>query len=400
MTAVPLPRLRSRDLVSVGTVGLRSRPARTLLTALGVAIGVAAVVAVLGISASSRADLLATLDELGTNLLVATPGNDFFGEQSTLPDAAAAMIRRIGPVERASATTQVDATVRRNDHVPETQTNGLSLVAVEPSLLETLEAVDLAHGRFLEERDGSFPVIVLGSTTARRLGINDLDGLPRVWLDGEWYAVVGILEPFALAPQLDAAALISYPAAERSFGTETSASAIFLRADPEDVNAVAQVLPRTANPEAPDEVDITRPSDALEARAAVDSALTNLLLGLGAVALAVGGVGIANVMVIAVLERSSEIGVRRALGASRAHIRRQFVVESALLALLGGLAGLALGAGVTAAYAARRGWTLDVPPTALLVGVGAALALGALAGLWPASRAARLDPAEAVRATG
>ncbi|MCU1365308.1 MAG: transporter permease, partial [Ilumatobacteraceae bacterium] len=143
--------------------------------------------------------------------------------------------------------------------------------------------------------------------------------------------------------------------------------------------------------------DVARPSDALEARAKTDAALRNLLLGLGAVALLVGGVGITNVMVISVLERRGEIGVRRALGAGRRHILVQFLAEAGLLSFIGGAAGCALGAGVTAIYAHQRGWVLDVPVGALAAGAGIALGVGLLAGVSPAIRAARLDPAEAIR---
>ena len=142
---------------------------------------------------------------------------------------------------------------------------------------------------------------------------------------------------------------------------------------------------------------MSRPSDALEARAAAKTAFTSLFLGLGAVALLVGGVGIANVMVISVLERRSEVGLRRALGATRRHVGAQFACESLLLAAAGGVAGVALGALVTAGYAATRGWTPVVPPAALAGGVAAALAIGAVAGVYPALRAARLSPTDALR---
>jgi putative ABC transport system permease protein len=151
------------------------------------------------------------------------------------------------------------------------------------------------------------------------------------------------------------------------------------------------------NPESPDEVEVTRPSDALEAKEAADQAFTNLLLGLGAVALLVGGVGIANVMVISVLERRGEIGLRRALGATRRHISIQFLGESLILATLGGLGGVALGGAVTAAYAWTQGWGVLIPTVAIVGGMSAALIIGVIAGLYPAMRAARVSPTEALR---
>jgi putative ABC transport system permease protein len=385
------------DVVSVGTIGLRVKRARTVLTALGIAIGISAMVAVVGISASSRADLLAELDQLGTNLLQVSPGSDLFGNESELPTTAADMIRRVGGVQSASATRHVEgATVRRSDRIPDEQTGGIAVVATEASLIDTLGAT-LADGIFLNDATATQPTVVLGSEAARRLGIDDLDGGPMVYLGDRWFKVVGLLDPVPLAADIDRSALIGYQAAQELFDIEQSASRVRVRTDPDLTNQVWAVLAATANPEAPNEVKVTRPSDALAAKAKVDESLTALLLGLGAVALLVGGVGIANVMVISVLERRAEIGVRRALGATRRHIRIQFIVESILLAALGGTAGVGIGAAITKVYANARGWTFTVPAVGLVGGIAASLGVGALAGLYPATRASRLPPAEAVR---
>jgi putative ABC transport system permease protein len=390
--------LRPVDLISVGTIGLRVKRMRTALTALGIAIGISAMVAVVGISASSRADLLAELDELGTNLLQVAPGSSPFGEASELPTTAADMIRRVGGVESASATRLVeDATVRRTNHIPEAETGGIGVVATEASLLDTLDGT-VEHGTFLNDTTALQPAVVLGSEAARRLGIADLDGRPMVYLGERWFTVIGILDPVPLAPDIDRSAMIGYDVARELFAIDESASTVRVRTDPDLTDDVAEVLAATVNPEAPNEVEITRPSDALEAKAKVDESLTALLLGLGAVALLVGGIGIANVMVISVLERRNEIGVRRALGATRRHIRLQFLVESTLLAALGGTAGVAIGTGITRIYADSRDWTFAVPLLGLLGGIAVSLAVGALAGLYPAVRASRLAPAEAVRA--
>jgi putative ABC transport system permease protein len=391
-------RLRPRDLLAVGTVGMRTRKVRALLTTSGVAIGIAAIVAVLGISASSKADLLAQLDALGTNLLTVTPGQSFLGADSTLPTAAAAMIRRITPVQSAAGITAVSsATVRRSNRIPPEETGGITVYATEPQLASTLQA-RMRAGRFLNRATARLPAVVLGAKAAERLGIASLDGSPLVWLGDHWYAVVGILESNQLTPELDSAALIGYQQAAHDFKTSRSASTIYVRTEPSRVDAVRSVLPATANPQSPHEVQVTRPSDALAAKAATDRALTALLVSLGGVALLVGGVGIANVMVISVLERRTEIGVRRALGATRRHVRLQFLFEAALLALAGGVIGVVLGAVVTGSYAVFRGWTVRVPLAGLAGGVAAALVIGAVAGLYPAARAARLAPAEAVRA--
>jgi putative ABC transport system permease protein len=307
------------------------------------------------------------------------------------------MIRRIGSVVSAAATRTVPTTVRRSDRIPAAETGGIQVVATEPELATAVGAT-LHRGRFLDDATAQLPAVVLGWESARRLGIDRLDGAPLVDIGGRAFAVVGILDPVPLGADIDRAALIGYPVAQRSFGIDASASTVRVRTTPDRVEAVREVLARTANPMAPSDVSVTRPSDALAAKAQADQALTALLLGLGGVALVVGGVGIANVMVIAVLERRTEIGLRRALGATRADIRRQVVVESVLLAGLGGIGGALVGAGVTAAYATARSWRFAMPVPALAGGVVAALALGAVAGLYPAARAARLAPAEAIRA--
>jgi putative ABC transport system permease protein len=387
-------RLLPADVLRVGGIGLRTRRLRAALSALGIAIGIAAMVAVLAISESSKADLIATLDRLGTNLLRVAPGQTIFGEDAKLPEEARAMIGRIAPVEEVSAVETVDATVRRTQYIPEEETGGISVMAADLDLPATLGAT-LQAGVFLNAATSRYPAVVLGSIAAERLGI-DRVGV-NVWLADQWFTVVGILDPIELAPDLDRAALVGLPIAEQLLGAVGSASTIYVRANPDDLDDVRRVLGATANPEHAEEVDVSRPSDALEARAAAKTAFTSLFLGLGAVALLVGGVGIANVMVISVLERRSEIGLRRALGAARGHIRVQFLAESLMLAAAGGAAGVALGAVITFVYAMNRGWEAVVPWYVPVGGIGAALAIGAAAGLYPAMRAARLAPTEALR---
>jgi putative ABC transport system permease protein len=394
--SLPKSKLRAVDALAVGTVGLRSRRARTVLTALGIAIGIAAMVAVLGISASSRADLLARLDRLGTNVLEVQPGQSFFGEDAPLSPDAGAMVRRIGPVENAAGLASVEATVRRTDKIPSGETGGITVRAAETTLVDTLGAT-LHDGRFLDEASAQFPTVVLGSGAADKLGIHSLDGNPAVWIAGEWFTVIGILDPVELAPGLDQSVFVGFPYAIAELGIDGSPSTVYARTETAKVDAVRAVLPATVSPDAPNEVKVVRPSDAIEARAATDDTFTALLLGLGGVALLVGGVGIANVMVISVLERRNEIGVRRAIGATRSHIVVQFLIEAILLAGLGGAAGILLGAVVTVFYAGNRGWMVSVPAAALAGGIGVALVIGGLAGLYPALRAARLAPAEAVR---
>lgn len=386
--------LRPRDALATGLQGMFGRRGRALLTAVGIAIGIAAIVAVVGISASSKANVLSVLDRLGTNYLTVTPGASLGGgETPELPPASVGRLSLVDDVDAVSATAQLDATVRRSDLLPPTNTKGTVVLAAAPNLLSTLNGT-LAQGHWL---DSSYPTVVLGSTAARHQGVDLSQGDQLVWLGDQWFAVVGILDPMPLAPELDGAALVGTTVAAEKFGYGGSPTTVYVRTDPAHVDDVLAVAAATANPGTPQEVTVTRPSDVLAARAVTDMAFTTLLLGLGGVALLVGGVGIANVMVISVLERRTEIGVRRALGATRRHIRIQFLVEALAQAGLGGVAGVVLGALITVGYAMSLGWPVDLPVEGLTGGVLAALAVGGLAGLYPASRAARLQPAAAVR---
>jgi putative ABC transport system permease protein len=394
--ALEVRRLGIGDVLRIAARGLIARRLRSVLTALGIAIGIAAMLAVLGITESNRSTLLAELNRIGSSLLVATPGQTFFGADATLPDDAAAMARRIGPVAAAAAVSSQSATVRRTDRVDAMETSGIAVQAVEPALLATLGGT-IAHGRFIDTAVERYPAVVLGAVAARRLGIHAVDPAVLVWIGGRWWSVVGILDPLPLAPEIDRSALIGFAAAAEYLDAEPSPTAVYVRAAPDQLAAVRSVLPATANPENPEAVHVTRPSDAIEARAATATASVTLFLGLGAVALLVGGLGIANVMLMAVLERREEIGLRRALGATRRHIAGQFAAEAMLLAGLGGLVGAAIGAAITAAYATSQGWIVSVPAWGLAGGVVGAVAIGAVAGIYPALRAASTSPTDALR---
>lgn len=395
MTTELRARLGAGDTFRLARMGLRARFGRSALTAIGIAIGIAAIVAVVGISASGRADLLARLDQLGTNLLRVGPGQGILGGPATLPEDSVAMTRRIGPVQAVSWVGLVDTTVRRSDLIPELETGGLSVLAADPALLDVLGA-RLIMGRFIEPADDALPVVALGEVAAQRLGIGDLSHERLVRVGDRWFTVVGVVGDLELHPDLERSALMGARLAERWFG-ESPPTAIYARVSPTSSDEVLEVLPATVNPDNPDQVEITRPADALAARDAADAALTQLLIALGSVALVVGGVAIANVMVMSVLERRMEIGVRRALGATREHIRRQFLLEAVLLGSIGGLAGVGLGAAIASGLALARDLPVVLPPQALAGSFAAALLVGVVAGLYPATRAGKIPPSEAVR---
>jgi putative ABC transport system permease protein len=392
-------RLPARELLSIAVQGLRTRRLRASLSALGIAIGIGAMVAVVGVSASSQANLLALIDSLGTNLLTVTPGQTFLGANEVLPSTSLGSIHHMASVQSASAVYQVSgASVLRTPYVPSEQTGGIGVDATDPGLLQAVSGT-LAAGQFINASNEDFPAVVLGAQAANTLQIQHVGGRIQVFLGGTWFTVVGILKPVVLDPNLDSTAFIGLPVAERLFQTQPNASEIYVRANVNQVTQTSNLLAPTTDPQNPDGVQVSRPSDALEARAAAKGQFTTLLLGLGAVALLVGAIGIANIMVISVLERRGEIGLRRALGATKRNISSQFLAESALLAALGGIAGLLLGAMATWIYSLAQNQPMVVPLYALVAAPAAGLVIGAVAGLYPAAKAARLSPTEALRAT-
>jgi putative ABC transport system permease protein len=399
-------RLAPADLARVASVGVRTRRIRAALSALGIAIGVAAIVAVLGLSSSSQAGLLAEIDRLGTNLLTVQNGQTFTGQTARLPLSAPAMIRRIGAVEQVADTAAIPGVnAYRSPYISAIDTNALQVQAAGLHLLPVV-GTSVARGAYLNTATAREPVAVLGAVAAQRLGIDRVYHGERIWVGGQWFYVVGILNPAVLAPEIDSSILIGYAAARRYLDytgnlhghrTVGPPSTIYVRSQTSAVASVQPLLAATANPESPNEVNVSQPSAALTARAEAQSALNGLFLGLGAVALLVGAVGVANIMIISVLERRSEIGLRRALGATQGQIRIQFLAEAILLALAGGAVGVAAGIFATSVYAHSKHWAVVIPATAWAGGLASTIVIGAIAGLVPALRAARLSPTEALR---
>ena len=389
-------RLKIKDLFFVALYGVRARRGRAALTSIGIGIGIAAIVAVTGISASGRADLLATLESLGTNLIKASPQAGFFGTQEKLPDGVVGMVERIGPVEEVTSTTQTDLIVRRSDFISEFEGGGISTIVTSPELLQVVGG-NLIEGRFIQDGLSNIPVTVLGSVTASRLGINTLETPTKILIGNEWFGVVGIIDELKIHPDLDRSVFIGYGVAKTLFDIDKEPTTIYVRANPTYIEDVVEVIAPSMNPENPDQVQVSRPSDALEAQEAADAAFTNLLLGLGSVALLVGGVAIANVMVMSVLERRMGIGVRRSIGATRKEIRYQFLLESIVLSGIGGLVGVVLGTGVTLGYTNYTDIVFSIPVSQVLGAILLALLIGAISGVYPAIKASKIQPAEAVR---
>ena len=391
-------RLTRRDLIRVSSLGLRSRRVRAALSALGIGIGIAAIVGVMGISQSSKTLLLSELGQL-SNLLTVQPGSTLSGGQAELPATAEGMVSRIAPVTGVAELASIaNISVYRTPFIPAVNTNGISVTAADPKLPSVLDAT-MAHGAFLNAATARYPTVVLGAEAASLLDVRNLAQPTQVLISGRWFTVVGILNPIPQQTPMDAMAFIGFPVAEQDFAFDGDPTELFVRTvnDPAEVNAVYNVLPPTVNPANPAGVQPAEAASAIQAELLTAGAYNTLFLALGAVALLVGGVGIANVMVIAVLERRSEIGLRRALGAKRRHIAEQFLTEALLLSLLGGMVGTLIGVAATAVYALTQHWHVMIPPLALYGGITAALAIGAIAGLYPATRAARQSPTEALR---
>ncbi|MFD4399800.1 ABC transporter permease [Kitasatospora sp. NPDC058478] len=388
-------RLGPRDVLHVGSAGLRTRPLRVVLSALGIAIGIATMIAVVGISSSSKAQLLRQLDQLGTNMLVASPGQGLFGEKVKLPEESTGMLGRVPGVEQVGATGDLAQSVRRSEKIPDGETGGITVKAATEGLLDVVRGA-VGSGTWLNEANGRYPSTVLGHVAAQRLGITAPG--QQVHIGGQYFTVIGILDPLPLAPEIERAALIGWDGAGTLLGFDGHPTQIYERSTDQTVSAVRALIPRTVDPQNPHNVQVTDPSSALQAKAATEGAFTDLLLGLGGVALLVGGVGVANTMIISVLERRHEIGLRRSLGATRGQILLQFVTESLLLSGLGGLAGVALGAAATYAFAASGGLPWVIPLWAVTGGFAATLLIGTVAGLYPAVRASRLSPTLALHA--
>ncbi len=399
-------RLELTDWLRVAGVGLRARPVRAALSALGIAIGTAAIVGVLGLSSSSQAGLIAEINQLGTNLLTVEPGQSLTGGPAQLPREAPARITLLNDVQQVAHTALMEnENVYRSSAIPVAESGGLEVQAASLSLPAVL-GTGIARGAWLNAGTAREPVVVLGAVAAQQLGIDRVYPGERIWLGGQWFDVAGILQPSPLVPDIDVSALIGYPAARTYLGYASIVhgrqeagppSAIYVRAVTGHEAAVQSLLAQTADPEAPYEAAVSQPSEVLTARAAAAGAFNSLFLGLGAVALIVGAVGVANIMIISVLERRSEIGLRRALGATRGQIRMQFLAESILLALIGGAVGVLAGAVATAAYASSKGWAVVIPAEAWSGGIASAILIGALAGLAPAVRASRMPPTVALR---
>ncbi|MDR2895053.1 MAG: ABC transporter permease [Propionibacteriaceae bacterium] len=389
--------LSLRDTLFTATLGPRGRPLRAVLSALGIAIGIAALVAMLGIPASFQQESQREFEAWGANMLLASPATDRqSGAVTPLPESAPAMIARIWSVKSSVALHQLDnVMVYRSDLVPAQESKGITAVVADGDPVATL-STSMTSGKWFDEVSGEFPTVVLGQTAALYLGA-ELG--QRIWIGGAWWAVVGVIGPMpGFAAQYDAAAFLAPGGAERLW-PDQAISTILVNAQPGKVGAVRSVLASTANPANPSGVEVTAPTQYGNMQNYVLDMFAQLALALGGIALLVGGIGIANTMVVSVMERRGEIGLRRALGARTGQVGLQFVLEAAVIGLFGGLIGVALGAYAVFFFTAYLGMAFAVPVWVLIGGPVIAVIIGALAGLYPSIKAARQSPTVTLRAT-
>ncbi|MDR1187919.1 MAG: ABC transporter permease [Bifidobacteriaceae bacterium] len=391
-------RMSVRDVFATALLGPRTRLVRTGLSALGIAIGIAALVALQGIPATVRAEMKAEMDRQGANLLVVYPGGadpwDMSAEKTPLPETAPEMIARISPVQHVLARRDlVDVGVYRNNFIPAGQSGSISAAMADGDLLGALN-VELADGAWFDAASRALPTVVLGDGAARRLGVTPGE---RIWIDRHWWAVIGVLNRLDLAPEMDSTAFLA-PEYAGAMYPETPIASIYVASEPGQSAAVRRVIPETTNPADPEGVDVTSLSEYYEAGEMLDTMLIYLSLGLGGLSLLIGGIGIANTMVVAVMERRGEVGLRRAMGARSGQIALQFVLEAGVIGLIGGIFGVGIGAYATYIYAALSSSVFAVPWWIVGAGPVLSIVIGAIAGLYPSLKAARLSPTVALRA--
>lgn len=388
-----------RDLLGVAWSGLTARRTRTFLIMLGPVVGVAAMVAAVGLTESAKGNLKAELSKLGTTLIVASAGSSFGQQNPTLPPDSVARADSISTVRGSAATAELSGIVALPAAGAKDYYSAFPVPVQAADLnLPAVLQVPVQSGRWLDNADlaDGARAAVLGSGLAHQYGYL-LGEIRSIQLNNVNYGVVGVLAPVALEPQLDNAVFITETNAKDDFGTNGDPTTLYVRAADGTTVQTSSVLPTAVNLGGTASVTTQIPSDALQASAQANKALQRTALFAGILALAVGGLGIANVMSISVMQRSSEIGIRRAVGHTRSRIAAQFLMEALFVGVLGGLLGAAVGAGIVISTSKALHWTVILAYAKMPIWIALAVAVSAAAGLSPSIRAARMEPLEALR---
>ncbi len=390
---------RLRDLLAVAWAGLTARKVRTLLIMLGPIVGVAAMVGAVGLTESAKGDLKAKLSQLGTTLIEADAGGTFGQQNPTFPADAVRRVTAVPTVAAAAAVAQLSGIIALPSQGSKDYYAAfpVPVQAADLSLPQVLQ-VPVLDGRWLDQADEATGTraAVIGEGLAHQYGY--LPGeLRSISLNNIEYGVVGELGQVELEPALDNAVFITETAAKNDFLTQGDPTTLYVRAKPGHTRATADALPTAINLGGPESVSTKVPSDALAASAQADKTLQQTALFAGLLALAVGGLGIANVMSISVIQRSSEIGIRRAVGHTRSRIAAQFLLEALFVGVFGGLLGAALGTGIVYGISHLAKWVVVMDYGRMPLWIGLAVAASIVAGLWPSIKAARLEPLATLR---
>ena len=393
-------RLVARDLASEVIAAIVAKPGRSFLTALGTVLGVGTLIVILGLTSTASGQVSARFDaQAATTVTVKDARDPEGGAPFPFTDEAIARARALNGVTGAGviyAPTTDDQVA--SAHPEHTTPTTLPVIAVSPTAWDAIGPA-LSAGRLYDAFAEHQPVVVLGRAAAGRLGVTGEGPPTAIQIGGRPFLVAGVIDDVERRPDLLLAVLVPTGTAEDLWGAPTpkSEAELLISTHPGAALQVADEAPITVAYLAPRDVSVAPPPDPRALRDHISSDLTSLFYALAGICLLIGTVGIANTTLVAVMERSAEIGLRRALGATGRHIAAHVVAESASLGILGGVLGTALGLTAVIAIALLRGWSPVIEPALLLWAPLLGLATGAAAGLYPARKATRIEPTEALR---